>query len=368
MKIFLVSTSFNREYGGPAYSVSRLGLALAENGASVGLWAPDESAAAACARWPNQPLSSSPKILTGRIQPAAEEFGPIDIIHDSGIWLQHNHALSQFAAGHSINRVVSTRGMLNPWAMNHGKLKKNLAWLLYQKRDLTNASGLHVTSEEEAEWVAQLDLKTPIWNISNGVDLPLEKDIAFQSAEPALRRAVFLGRLHPVKGLPTLLDAWAAAKTEGWELLIAGPEEGGHLSELEHQVGRLKLEGLVRFHGQVQGAEKANLLRDADLFILPSLSESFGMVVAEALAHGLPVLTTKNVPWPQLETISCGWRVASERSELSGALTHILALPRQQLLEAGKRGRKLVSLEFGWNAVANSFLKNYEALLVGRSK
>ena len=139
VKVLLTGTSLLPDYGGPAFSVSRLAMALAEAGAEVGLWASDQSAAVT----PLFPAASSVQRIIGTEAEALDRFGETDILHDNGIWLPHNHRLAVLAERHGIPRVVSTRGMLEPWALSHKRLKKKLAWWLYQRRDLKQARCHH---------------------------------------------------------------------------------------------------------------------------------------------------------------------------------------------------------------------------------
>ena len=131
MRVLLTGTSLLPEYGGPAFSVSRLAMALAEAGAEVGLWASDQSAMFT----PLLPAGSSVQRIIGTEAEALDRFGETDILHDNGIWLRHNHRLAVFAEKRGIPRVVSTRGMLEPWALNHKGLKKKIAWRLDRPRD-----------------------------------------------------------------------------------------------------------------------------------------------------------------------------------------------------------------------------------------
>jgi Glycosyl transferase 4-like domain len=149
MKLFLAGTSLLPAYGGPAYSVSRLAMALTEAGVQVGLWAPDQSAATT----PLLPAESSVQRLTGTAAEALDRFGHMDVLHDNGIWWSHNHQLANVASARGIPRVVSTRGMLAPWTVKHKRWKKRLAWWLYQRRDLKRASRHHTTAETEASHV-----------------------------------------------------------------------------------------------------------------------------------------------------------------------------------------------------------------------
>ena len=285
MKVLLTVASLAVSYGGPAVSVFSLGRALARVGCKVGVWAPDQSIREVS---PTDDI----ELLAGPWDRSLRTFGDVDVLHDNGIWLPHNHALAAVARASRVARVTSPRGMLAPWALNHKALKKKLAWWFYQKRDLASANMLHATSEAEGADIERLALGPRVVVIPNGVfwgDMPAPR------ASPCVngrRTALFLGRLYPVKGLPLLIDAWAKVRPPGWRLVLAGPDEQGHKAELEALIEKSGLGDVVTFTGSVAGKDKAELLSGAELFVLPSLSESFGMAIAEALAAGKPVLTT----------------------------------------------------------------------------
>lgn len=344
MKVFIAATSLRPAYGGPAYSVARLARALAEAGAEVGLWAADGEV----------PSISNVRPLGGRESDALDAFGRPDVLHDNGLWLPHNHRLAMLAARRGIPRLVSTRGMLEPWAIRHKGWKKCIAWALYQRRDLARASMLHATAEAEAQTLEGLGLGVPVRTIANGIDLPEARAAA--PRETKVRTALFLGRLYPVKGLPTLVEAWARARPQGWRLEIAGPDEAGHRAEIERAITRAGLGAEVSFTGAVDGARKEEAFANAELLVLPSYSESFGMVVGEALAHNIPVLTTLNVPWPMLEARGCGWRVEASAEGLAQGLRTATAADRETLAAMGARGRELIAAEFGWDRIAARFL------------
>lgn len=355
MRLLLTVASFEPRYGGPAASVSQLARALVGQGCEVGVWAPDRSATRSILLQDDAQLAR----LDGRLQDALAFLGHDGLAHDNGIWLPHNHSLSEVARRREIRRVVSVRGMLRPWALAHKRWKKAVAWTAYQRRDLRRASGLHATSAEEAEGLASLRLGPPILTAPNGVELP---DLAAPPAGRDVRIALFLGRLYPVKGLPLLLEAWAQERPKGWRLHIAGPDEAGHLAELTAIVRALGLEPVVDFLGPVTGAAKTELYQNADLFVLPSHSESFGMAVGEALAHGLPVLTTSAVPWPDLEKEACGWRVEVSSEALAESLRTACALDPPELQAMGRNGREYVGRTFSWAALAPRYLDFYRSL------
>jgi glycosyltransferase involved in cell wall biosynthesis len=370
MRILLSCASLAPAYGGPAYSVSRLASALADGGVDVGLWAADQSAKTSVVF----PAKSTVRRLVGSAAEAMDSFGAPNILHDNGIWWRHNHRLATLAYRHGIPRIVSTRGMLEPWAMRHKAGKKRLAWWLYQRRDLMGAACLHATSEREAQNVRALGLGAPVRMIPNGVDLPEPGEEGAWTkrqnrlAGAARRTALFLGRIYPVKGLPMLIEAWARLRPKGWILEIAGPDEGGHRSKLERAVAVAGLDDIVTFSGPMEGERKRATFMAADLLVLPSHSESFGMVVAEALAHGLPVLTTTGVPWPILPERGCGWWVDASTDGITEGLRQATALDAETLRAMGAKGRELVAAEFGWAGIAAQFITLYEQLVAERAR
>lgn len=363
MRIFLAGTSLLPSYGGPAYSVARLAAALAEAGAEVGLWASDQSALSA----PLLHTHGSIRVLEGNAAEALEKFGIIDVLHDNGIWLLHNHRLAVFAVQRRIPRIVSTRGMLEPWAAGHKRLKKNIAWWLYQRRDLQRAQLVHTTATQEACNLKRLRLGVPACVIPNGVDVPEINSKGGETTKAlsasGWRTALFLGRIYPVKGLPMLIEAWARVRPVGWRLQIAGPDEAGHRAEVERAVSVAGLRDVVSFLGPVEGEAKTAAFFGAELLVLPSHSESFGMAVAEALAHGVPVLTTTGTPWAELTERGCGWWVAPTVDGIADGLRQATSQEAAALRTLGAKGRAWVVAEFGWETVANKFLRAYEQLM-----
>ena len=356
MKVFLSVASFHPSYGGPARSVSRLANALAASGVELGLWAPDQSAA------DTSFLADDARIvrLKGSADEALEQFGKADLIHDNGIWLPHNHRLARLAWKMGIPRVVSTRGMLEPWALCHKRWKKRLAWTLYQKRDLCAAAALHATAASEAQQIRGLALGCPVHILANGVDLPTISG-AGPSGDEGLT-ALFLGRIHPVKGLPMLVEAWDKVRPVGWRMRVVGPDEGGHLAAVRERVRRLGLADEWTFDGPLEGDAKREAFQSASLFVLPTHSENFGMAIAESLAHGVPVITTHGAPWSMLETRGCGWWVPANVEGIAAALVQATRLGPQELRTMGQRGRLQMRQDFSWTSIADGILRMYESV------
>jgi glycosyltransferase involved in cell wall biosynthesis len=357
VKVFLAATSLQPSYGGPAFSISRFAVALTKAGAEVAIWASDQSAVVLR---PDVPM----RRMTGTASEALDRFGRPDVLHDNGLWLQHNHLLADLAARRRIPRVVSTRGMLEPWALNHKRWKKKLAWSLYQRRDLMRAHCHHTTAEQEARNVQGLDLGVPVRVIPNGVDIPESNGTVRvgKGGRGGRKTALFVGRIHPIKGLPMLVEAWARVRPAGWVMEIAGPDEGGHRARVERMIAAAGLQDAISFSGPFNWSAKARVFLGADLFVLPSHSESFGMAIAEALAYGVPVLTTKATPWAELEDRGCGWQVEPTIDGIAEGLRLATRCDRETLHAMGVKGHAWVAAQFGWERVAKEFMAAYEAI------
>lgn len=287
-----------------------------------------------------------------------------DLLHCNGIWHPLNHWCASVARTCCIPLVIQPRGMLEPWALGHRAWKKRLALALYQRADLESAALLVATAEQEAEHFRQFGLQQPIAVIPNGVDLQAAKTSCNTSTRQhdGLRRALFLGRVHPVKGLLHLLAVWATLDPQGWLLQIAGPDEDGHLAEVLAKARQLGILDGLQYLGELDDKAKWSAYQDADLFVLPSFTENFGVVVAEALAAGLPVITTTGTPWQDLQTYDCGWWVSPTVAGLHAALTDALASLPQRLREMGEQGRAYVQ-RYDWSHIAEDMLSAYRWVL-----
>jgi glycosyltransferase involved in cell wall biosynthesis len=350
---------------------------LARAGASVTLIAGDHGHPADALLLPD------PALVTTQLVPVTRRFGlasygfdaalagvGADIVHDNGIWNFGNFAATTAAARRGIATVISPHGMLEPWALAHKGARKRIAWRLYQHRLLNAAIGLHATAAVERDSIRAQQLVQPIGMIANGVDSPdAIPDPALRMGANA-RTVLVLSRLHPIKNLPGLISAWqriaADPRFDAWTLKIHGPDTNGHRAVLAAAMARAGLNDRIVLGEAVDEADKAALFAGADLFILPSFSENFGIVVAEALAHGVPVVASTGTPWAGLPRIGCGWHTPPDPESLAAALAEAMALPAATRAEMGQRGRAHAQSSFGWSRIAEQMLFYYEWLLRGR--
>lgn len=261
-----------------------------------------------------------------------EEARHADLVHDHGVWL-HTDWSSVIMAGRAGRPVVrSPRGMLSPWALRRSRILKGILWSLVERRLFARSSLVHVTSVSEERDVRRLGVAARTVVIPNGIDLGGEyapphivKARADGIPEAGGQRVVlFLSRIHPVKGIDLLCRAWAELPTDTQAvLLIAGPGEDGDLRELRHWLAT-QPGPPARYIGPVSGSRKLALLSSAWLLALPSHSENYGMVIAESLACGTPVLTTTEMPWAEVVAAGCGWVIAPYVKALAQTLREAL--------------------------------------------
>ena len=287
---------------------------------------------------------------------------PPQLIHGHGIWLPVNHWTARAARRQGVPLIIQPRGMLEPWALSHNAWKKQLAMLLYQRRDLQTARLFVATAESEYESIRQTETRQPVAVIPNGVDFPAEPAVRPLHDAATPRTVLFLSRMHPKKGLLNLLQAWSRVKPLGWRLRLAGPDEGGHLADVKALAQRLGINESLELVGEVDGPAKNRIYAEADLFVLPTFSENFGVVVAEALAHGLPVITTRGAPWESLKTHRCGWWVDVGVEPLVDALRQAMALSDEERRAMGARGRDYVQ-RYNWDDIAQQMMAVYRWVL-----
>ena len=284
----------------------------------------------------------------------------IDLIHLHGMWSPFLAVAALVARRRRIPLVISPHGCLEPWALGYKHRKKWLALKTYQGAVLRAASLFVATANQELESILQLGLRQPVAVIPNGVDAgppPLRE------AHGVVKTILFLSRVHPKKGLLDLVEAWARVRRSGWRIVIAGGDEDGYRAKVEALVRAKELQSDFEFAGFVDGARKQACFDAADIFILPTYSDNFGIAVAEALANELPVITTTGAPWQDLVEHRCGWWVEPGVQGVSGALNEAMECDPAELRKMGQRGRQLVLNKYSWAQIGSTALATSQWLL-----
>jgi glycosyltransferase involved in cell wall biosynthesis len=291
------------------------------------------------------------------------------MFHLHGLWSPTLHWAARFATRHDLPYVISTRGMLAGWCLEHKSFRKKLGWRLYQKKDLQRAACLLATSEAEQQDVAALLPDQAVAVVPNVCDeRPADTPITPGGwKRPAGYLALAMGRLHPVKGFAELIEAWATLRPVGWQLAIAGPDEDGYRARLEDLIRAHQLSDHVQLLGAVDDRQKWTWLDQCDLFVAPSKTENFGMAVAEAMLAGKPVITTTGTPWACLPEIKAGWWVKQSPEALRTALEAAMALPDVQRQAMGQRARQYAQ-RYAPDKIAHELVDLYRWLVYGAER
>jgi glycosyltransferase involved in cell wall biosynthesis len=281
------------------------------------------------------------KHLTTKIKTIKDQ-GKTVIIHDHGLWQESNIAAALAAYETGCKLIISSHGMLEPWALSHHKLKKSIAWFAYQKNILKSVKYIHVTAQSEQDSVQKL---LPSANLAK---IKLGTSITSKKSQHNKNIALFLSRIHKKKGLDLLIDAWKVSSPQGWQLKIAGPDEENYVATIKQRIKTLNLDGSIQILDPVYDEEKINLYTESSLFILPSYSENFGLVIVEAMMAGLPVITTNKTPWLDLDERGVGWTISPNIEELSKAITAATILTPDQRKAMGMTARAWMIREYSW--------------------
>jgi glycosyltransferase involved in cell wall biosynthesis len=420
LKILHVIDSINLTQGGPSVSVPALAAAQAKQGHRVTIACRDYAYLGPMAEAVGVEVRSVPSSRWTKGQGGwgcsfrrlvEKEAAKADLVHNHGVWLAANYYARRAAVKAGKPLVISPRGMLEDWSLRRAVVRKFVAWQLFERKNLESAALFHATADSEAEAIKtalrikmKIKIKEPrIVVAPNGVDIPerIPNREALEARFPKMmgkKWILFMSRVHPKKGLLELAKAWMQIRESnpGWELVIAGPEQDKGYAEKV----RAELKGEGVWTGELRGEEKWAALGQAEFLVLPSHSENFGIVVAESLAAGRPVVTTNKTPWGaarseikmkikmkgpsfapnlsssggaseggcaggtmNLEERKCG--VICEVTDLKRGLERMLEFSDKEREEMGARGRQWMKKEFSWEAGAERLIAGYKEIGVG---
>lgn len=273
------------------------------------------------------------------------------IIHGHGLYVYPNMVFGRLTRTQAKPLVYHVHGFFEPWILQRSRWKKRVAHWMFENANFKHVRLWRALTGREADQIkAVVGPNARVVVAPNGMDLAAVKPAQF--ARPGgRRRALFLARLHPKKGLDLLLRAWAQAGSAAtdWELVIAGPDEGGHGAQVRQWVASAGLTSSVSFTGSVSGAAKYDLIASADLFVLTSYSEGLPMAPLEAMAAGLPVALTHECNLPEAGQAGAGWLCAAEQAAVNGMLAQALRADDTERRQRGAAGRALVEQSFSWS-------------------
>ena len=384
MKVLTFITSISLKGGGPSRSVPMLVKGLAELGVDITLmtyWSDDMNTHAL------DGTSAKLKVLRPDFSRSQmEEYiisEKFDVIQLQSMWDLRYHIVAKTARKHRIPYIITPRGMLEPWCLSQKKWKKKLAMALYQMKDIKRSACVFTTAEMEALHVRDLGVDVPMVVLPNGIET--DSYPCRISKDKVKKKILFLSRIHIKKGIELLIDAFDRiikknADMDDWTVAIVGNGEEEYIRELKRKVEGLNLRDKVKILAPVFGDAKVKLYQESSIFCLPSYSENFGMVIAEAMSCGVPCITTNGTPWQLLNGEVCtmganldilgknrktGWCIDLNVDNLEKVLLEAMTMKTEALYEMGQKGNLLVQENFNYKSVARKVMQLYSWLLDG---
>ena len=369
MKVLTFISSLDINSGGPSRSVPMLVRGLAELGVDITLMTiRSENMNTHALEGTSAKIKVfDPSVSQSEIARYLKE-EHFQLIQIQSMWDLPYHKVMVEARQLNIPYIVTPRGMLEPWSLSQKKWKKELAWWLYQRNDVQKSVCVFTTAKMEADHISNLGITTSRAVIPNGIET--DSYPCKTSVDVVKKQVLFLSRVHVKKGIEILFDAWKRIHSEfaDWQLLVVGNGEAEYIQSLENRVECLGLKECINIIPPVFGNDKILLYQESALFCLPSYSENFGMVIAEAMSCGTPVITTTNCPWNILNDTSTGWCIDLSVDNLEYALREALSMNPTELYDMGQKASKLIYDNFDYRSVTRKTLRLYEWLLGGGEK
>ena len=381
MKVLQVIPSLSFKRGGPARAVREMAGALSKEGLEVTIFATDDG----LENGQSGPLSQEKSGVEVRVfkrgwphpyfyspslgRALQNEIRNFDMVHIHGIWAYPTLAASRACQKYQIPYLIRPCGMLDEYCLAHHAVRKRIYGALFENENLRRARLIHFTSDEEKRRSGTLGLKTPALVVPLGVNHEFFQVTGmrgkFREKHPLLKEKkiiLFLGRINFKKGLDLLIDALKglARKNSGSHCVIAGPDEDGYGVQVKRWIEKKNLKDQVTLTGFIDGEDKLALLRDSDIFCLPSRQENFGLAAVEAMAAALPVIVSDQVNLHQeIKNAHAGMVVRCDAGDVRSALETLLK-DEDLCRSMGERGRKLVQEKYTWRDAAKKLVRVYE--------
>lgn len=385
MKILQIVPTLDLQSGGPVQAVQELSEQLAEKGVRVTISATRNSQ-----KQKTTPLSQKISCqLFPSWGPKNFAFSPsfqramrgdvknFDLVHIHTLWSFPAAIASYYCRKYHIPYVIRPCGMLDSYCLSHHSLRKKIYGNLIEKRNLNGAHAVQFTTQEEKNRskryipdskgvVIPLGIK-----MENDSNLPTKGE--FRKHHPHLngkKIILFLGRINFKKGLDLLVNAFSriikTVREVHW--IIAGPDEEGYGSQLKRWIHQKGIEEQVTLTGFVGDEKKRALLRDSDIFCLPSYQENFGLAVVEAMAAGLPVVVSNQVNiYHEIQAAQAGFVTLCDADEIAFALRRLLQ-DESLRKSMGQNGQRLVREKYQWDTIVEKMIQLYEGIAHNHSR
>jgi len=386
MKILHVIASLSTRYGGPSKACFEMAHAVANLGHEVSIYTTNIDGK----KRANVPLykpvtNHNVKIEYYPIQfphfwgtsvpllkALRRKLNCFDIAHVHSLYLFPNWAAYHECKRQGVPYIIRPHGSLDPYIYHRHRRRKKIMELLFQNSGIKNASLIHATTEEEKQIARQFTFERPYSVVPIGLNLSEYSNLPsagkFKSKSPKIdNRTVilFLGRINFIKGLDILAKAFGKIVQirKNTHLVIAGPDNDGYLEKVKRWLFSVNAINQTTFTGMLDGQDKLAVLRDADIFVLPSYSENFGISVVEAMACGIPVVISNKVNiWREVKASGAGLVGSCDESIFAEMMLSLIDNP-EQAKKMGEKGKALVKKRFQWNLIGCELESVYKKVL-----
>ncbi len=304
-----------------------------------------------------------------------ENVGAFDIVHMHSMWLYPNLVGARACRRHGVPYVVRPAGSLESWSLGVKRLRKSLYFRVLERPILERAAFVHAASEQEASGIRAAGIRNTIEVIPHGVDLANFNNVPSRQEARSLLGlppdkpiVLFLSRIHPVKGLELLGESFKLALREipTARLVIVGPDRHRYAEQVKQRYQTWGIDGATTFLGELTGHDKIAAYAAADVFVLPTQSENFGIVVAESLAAGTPVIVSRHAPWKCVQDANAGYWVDRNSQTFARCIIDLL-LDTDKRRSMGQNARRLIAREFAWSVIARQLGDTYVSCVDGHS-
>ena len=278
-----------------------------------------------------------------------------DIVHIFGGWTLFYVKISLLSLKYKKKTIVHPMGFYEPWSLSQKRIKKYFAWKLYQKNLLNKSNLVHCASVNEEKSLKKLNNKVNTVVLPFGID---KKNIVKTVNIKLKKKVLFFSRMHKKKGLDKLIQAWNSVNNAEWKLDIIGYGDQKYYKKLLNNK-KLKVKFYKPFSSE---KKKFQTFNKYDFLILPTANENFGIVILEALSRGLPVLTTNETPWSNIQEKNAGWIINNSLDELKLILNQIFNSSNKELIKKKRNTLKIANL-FHKHKLSKLYLKTYKKLL-----
>ena len=295
-----------------------------------------------------------------------------DIVHIHSLYLFHDLIGGHYCRRYNVPYLICPHGSLDPYIYKRHRIRKSIAELLFENRNIKSAAAIHFITEEEKKLASSYIFQTRGIVVPLGLDLSEYKSLpekgTFRFQYPEIKEnkiILFFGRLNFKKGLDILVRAFArvARERNDVHLVLAGPDNEGFGDKVQTWLYEEGVLDHATFTGMLTGKDKLAVLRDADIFVLPSYSENFGISVVEAMACGVPVVISDKVNiWREVAESGAGSVATCDANRFTEIMLELIDNP-QTANQMGEKGKALVKERYQWSSVALALEDAYRSII-----